>query len=127
MQQISEQEQEIMRIIWEAGDSYMTARDIERRLFALDEKTRNLSSLMTVLARLVDKGFLKPEKKFRELTYFVPLVEEAEYKAYATRQFIRGIHKGRLTSFVSALLEGEQYTQQDIDELRNILEQKGKP
>ena len=125
MQHISAQEQEIMKIIWDAGDGQMTTRDIEERLNALDGKKRNMSSLMTVIARLIDKGFLEPVKKYRQSTYFLPVVREQEYKLYATRQFMSGIHRGRLSSFVSALLESDQYTEQDIEELRSIIEKRG--
>jgi len=123
MQQISPQETEIMKIIWDAADVRMTTRDIEAHLSAIDGKKRNISSLMTVIARLVDKGFLNPVKKYRQSTYFEALIQESEYKAYATKQFIDGVHNGKLSSFVSALFDCGQYTQQDIEELRSILNQ----
>ena len=127
MHQISSQEQEIMKIIWGAGESRLTTRDIEARLASLDGKARNLSSLMSVIARLVDKGFLDPVKKFRQSTYFVAIIQESEYKSYVTAQFIDSVHLGRLSSFMSSLLDSRQYTQQDIDELRGILDEKKRP
>ena len=126
MQQVSAQEHEIMKIIWASGDNYLATRDIEAQLFALDGKKRNLSSVMTVIARLVDKGFLDPIKKFRQSTYFVPLVQEQEYKAYATKQFMNGIHGGKVSSFVSALVDDDRYTQRDLDELKAILDKLNK-
>ena len=127
MHQISPQEAEIMKIIWGAGDEKLTTRDIEAHLAAIDGKNRNISSLMTVLARLVDKGFLDPVKKFRQSIYYEAIVQEAEYKAYATKLFIDGIHSGKLSSFVSTLLDSGQYTQHDIDEMRNTLNQSRQP
>ena len=124
MQQISPQEMEIMKIVWHAFDEKLTARDIEERLAAIDGKRRNLSSLMTVLARLIDKGFLDPIKKYRKSTYFEALVQENEYKAYATRQFMDIIHDGELTSFASAILSGSQYTQQSIDEMLDMIDKE---
>ena len=122
MHQISAQEHEIMKIIWSAGSDHLTTRDIETRLFDIDGKKRNLSSLMTVIARLVDKNFLEPVKKYRKSTYFTALIEEREFKVYVTKQFIDGIHDGKLSGFVSALIDGGQYTQQDIEELRNMID-----
>jgi len=127
MQQISVQEKEIMQIIWDASDSRLTARDIEARMAALDGKRRNLSSVMTVIARLVDKGFLEPVKKFRQSTYYEALVREPEYKAYATKQFINTIHGGKLSGFVSMLLDSGQFTQQELEELRGMLDGGKRP
>ena len=127
MQQISAQEKEIMQIIWDTADSRLTARDIEARMAALDGKRRNLSSVMTVIARLVDKGFLEPVKKFRQSTYYVPLVQETEYKAHATKQFINAIHGGKLSGFVSMLLDSDQFTQQELEELRGMLDGGKRP
>jgi len=121
MQHISAQELEIMEIIWSSSEDFLTARNIEERLYMIDNKRRNLSSLMTVIARLIDKGYLEPVKKFRQSTYFIALIQETEYKAYATKQFIDVIHNGKISSFVAAFLHSEEYTQRDIDELRDML------
>ena len=112
-----------MKIIWDAIDDKLTTRDIEARLAAIDGKRRNVSSLMTVIARLVDKGFLNPVKKFRESTYFEALIQETEYKLYATNLFISSIHCGKLSSLISTLLECDQFTELEIDELRKMLDQ----
>jgi BlaI family penicillinase repressor len=122
MQHLSFQENEIMKIIWGAVGEQITTRDIEARLAAKDGKNRNISSLMTVIARLVDKGFIDPVKKYRQSTYFMALIQETEYMAYASKQFIDRMHGGNLSSFVSTLLEADQCTQQDIEDLRNILD-----
>jgi len=123
MREISPQEKVIMQIIWNAGVDYLTARDIESALLAHDGKDRYISSLMTVLAKLADKGFLDPVKEFRKSTIFIPLISEAEYKVFTTKQFMDGIHNGDFASFVSALVGNEQYTEKDIDQLRRVLDQ----
>jgi len=126
MREISPQEKVIMHIVWDAGADYLTARDIEAAMLSLDGKERNLSSLMSVLAKLADKGFLDPVKTFRKSTVFIPLVSEAEYKAYSTKQFMDGVHSGEFASFVSALLNNDQYTEKDIEVLRGLLEKNVK-
>ena len=44
----------IMQIVWEAGENYLTARDIKAEMLKQDGKERNISSLMSVLAKLAD-------------------------------------------------------------------------
>lgn len=124
MQDITPQEKVLMQIIWNAGEQYLTAREIDMALLSLDGKERNLSSLMTVLAKLADKGYLDPVKKFRKSTYYVPIITEMEFKSHITKQFIDGLHNGDFASLVSALVDNEYYTQNDIEQLKLILEQK---
>ena len=129
MREISPQEKTIMQIIWNAGDEYLTARDIESAMLVLDGKERNVASLMSILAKLADKGFLSPVKEFRKSTRYIPVINEAEYKAYVTRQFIEVIHGGEFASFVSALTDNGQYSAAEINQLRALLDthkQRGK-
>lgn len=121
MQQISPQERAIMQVVWDAKEAYPTTRDIEAALRSIDGIERSPSSVLTVIARLVDKGFLNPVKIFRKSIYFEPLITEDEYKIYVTKQFIDGVHRGKFSSLVSSFLEGDDYKQNDINELRELL------
>jgi len=122
MREITPQENTIMQIIWNAGNDYLTAREIESAMLALDGRERNISSLMTVLAKLADKGYLNPVKKFRKSTVFIPLVNELDYKAFVTERFMNNVHNGEFYSFVSALARNDKYTKSDIQQLRRQLE-----
>lgn len=124
MREISPQEKEIMQIVWNSGDDYLTAREIETALQAKDGKARNIASLMSVLAKLADKSFLDPVKKFRKSTIFVPLIGETEYKVFATKQFMDGTHGGEFASLASALVNNAEYSKKDIERLWRLLKQK---
>ncbi|MCL2125946.1 MAG: BlaI/MecI/CopY family transcriptional regulator [Oscillospiraceae bacterium] len=127
MQQISAQEYQIMQAIWQSGeDGRVTTRDIEARLREHDGKSRNMSSLMTVIARLVDKGYIQPVKEFRHSTYFLPLILEAEYKTYATTEFVNNIHNGILSNLFTTLIGSGKYTKKDIDTLKAALDAEAK-
>ena len=121
MREISAQERTIMRIIWNARDRYLTAREIENAMLALDGKERNISSLMTVLAKLVDKGYLNPVKEFRKSTIFIPVIGETEYKVFVTDGFMRSVHNGEFSSFLSALVNSEKYSRNDISKISQLL------
>jgi len=122
MKELSPQEVTIMQIVWNAEDDFMTAREIESAMHSLDGKERNISSLMTVLGKLADKGYLNPVKVFRKPTRYIPLIAEAEYKAFATEKFMDKVHNGEFSSFLSALVERKGYTKQEISEMREMLE-----
>ena len=124
MKHISSLEKTIMQIIWDNGEKYPTLRDIGTSLTAIDGVERNISSVMTVISRLADKAFLNPVKKFRQPTYFEPLVSEIEYKAYMTEQFLEGIHKGDISSLVFSLLQNNRCTPEDIEKMRSLLNAK---
>ena len=120
--EITPQERTIMQIIWKAGDSYLTAREIDAAMLALDGKERYISSLMTVMAKLADKGYLDPIKKFRKSTVFVPLISELDYKAFVTESFMSSVHNGEFSSFLSALTRSDKYSKNDMRQLQQQLE-----
>jgi len=122
MNEITAQEKTIMGIVWKSGDDFLTAREIEAQMLFFDGKSRNISSLMSVLARLADKGYLSPVKKFRESTVYIPQISEAEYKTHATRRFLQDVHGGQFSSFVSSLIGTEQYTENEMEQLRLFLQ-----
>jgi len=122
MQEITPQERTIMQIIWSAEDRYLTAREIDAAMLAMDGKERFISSLMTVLAKLADKGYLDPVKKFRKSTVFIPLLSELDYKAFVTEGFMNSVHNGEFSSFLSALVRNEKYNESDMQQLRRQLE-----
>ena len=123
MREISSQERTIMQTIWNAGDRRLTAREIENAMLALDGKERNISSVMTVLAKLADKGYLNPVKEFRKPTIFIPIISETEYKVFVTEGFVSSVHNGEFASFFSALVSSEKLTRNDIAQLRLLLDE----
>lgn len=125
MKHISALEKAVMQIIWDSGENYPTLRGVCTALTAIDGTERNISSVMTIISRLADKGYLNPVKKFRKPTYFEPLVSETEYKAYMTEEFIDGVHRGQISSFVLSLLQNDRYAPDDIAKMRSLLDKAG--
>ena len=88
-----------------------------------NEKNWNISTLLTLLSRLIDRGFLSSEKRGRERIYY-PQVEREEYMEYETKNFIKKLHKNSFMSLVNTLYDNNDLTEQDIDELSQWLEEK---
>ena len=88
-----------------------------------NEKNWNISTLLTLLSRLIDRGFLSSEKRGRERLYY-PQVEREEYMEYETKNFIKKLHKNSFMSLVNTLYDNNDLTEQDMDELSRWLEEK---
>lgn len=80
------------------------------------------TTILTLLARLEKKGFLRIEKQGRSSVY-TPLVSEEEYCAAQSRRFLDSVFKGSVSAFANALCD-KALTPEEIRELRRVLEEK---
>lgn len=120
MKTLPDAEFEVMKIIWN-NEVPITTSTIMQNL--QHEKSWKVQTLITLLNRLVSRGFLKTEKPSKERTYF-PLVTEEEYLQYETKDFITRFHKNSITSVVATLAESRQLTEDDLEELTRWLEER---
>jgi len=115
MQQVSDYELELMKIIWGNGGTAMYA-DIFSALEAKGTPwTKN--TIIALLSRLIDKGLLKISKTGRRNIYMA-IVSENEYQADQTTRFINKIFEGNTTGLVSALIENKLLSENDYAELQ---------
>lgn len=76
-----------------------------------------------MLKRLVNKGALTYVKEGRVFVY-TPLVEEDEYISQKSSSFLSRYYDGELTSMVSAYLENDRLSDEEISELRSLLDRR---
>ncbi|MCL2000033.1 MAG: BlaI/MecI/CopY family transcriptional regulator [Planctomycetes bacterium] len=112
---------EIMRIIWRNTPPMSTNQIIA---CLGPEKTWTPQTVLTLLTRLIEKGFLHSEKIGKERTYS-PLVTHEEYLRAETGRFFEMFHGNSVYSLVSALYDGKNLSEKEIAELRNWLEERG--
>ena len=124
MQQISDYELELMKVIWNNDGSALYAEIVS----ALSVKGMNWTknTIITLLARLVDKGYLKTSKIGRRNQY-TALVSEGEYRITQTEQFVNKIYEGDVKGLVSALIRTDHLTEEDYEELKAFWEKAGEP
>lgn len=114
MQQISESELALMKIIWKNEGKALYSHimdELER-----DGNGWKKNTVLTLLSRLIEKRFLEINKIGRRNEYMA-LVTEQEYQAKQTHSFLDKIYEGNVRNLVSTLLR------QDIisaDELKEI-------
>ena len=113
---ISEAEWEVMKLLW--NESPLRANFIVEKL---KPRTKwQPKTIKTLLNRLVKKEAIGFEKTGREYLYF-PLVEEVECVKAECRSFLQRVHSGALQPMLAAFLELEEVTEDDVKELKKIL------
>lgn len=119
IQQVSDSELELMKIIWAEGGRAMYASIMERL-----EETGNRwqkNTVITLLSRLVEKGLLKTTKLGHRNEY-AALVSQEDYQAAQTRTFLNKLYEGSARGLVSTLIQAEMLSPQDCEELRRFWE-----
>ena len=121
-QQISDSELEPMKIIWGNGGTALYAQIME----ALSKKGRTWqkNTIITLLSRLVDKGFLKTNKIGRRNQY-TAIVSESDYQTAQTQTLLDKLYEGSAKGLVSTLIEKELLSTEDYEELKQFWESGG--
>ena len=107
----------VMQAVW-ACEGPAKRAQIEQQL----QKTHPMAAttLLTLLSRLADRGFVRIEKAGRSAVY-TPLVRQEDYLARQSRRFLDTLCGGRVDAFVAALCNGS-LTQDELRQLRELLE-----
>lgn len=123
IQKISDAELEIMKIVWGNSEKVTLFTYIMDEL-AVRGKPCQKNTLIVLLSRLMNKGFLSARKIGRRNEY-TALVSETEYQTSQTKYFLDKIYEGSVKGLVSNLISGDLMADDEYEELRGLLE-KGK-
>lgn len=116
---ISESEWVVMKVIW--FENPITANRI---VDALSDSTKwSPKTIKTLLNRLVKKGVVGFERKGREYDFF-PIVEEDVLVKEESRSFLKRVYGGAVKPMIAMLVESEDLSDEDIEDLKRILEKK---
>ena len=99
MRRLPDAEFDIMNEVWRMDPPVTTHMLMET---IGTEKGWKAPSLITLMNRLIERGFLRSEKTGKERRYY-PLVEKSEYLRYETQNFLARVHGGSVNSFFEAL------------------------
>ncbi len=117
--QISEAEFEVMKVIWEKYP--ISTNEIVDIL--LKKSTWNVRTIQTLLSRLKKKNAVSYEKEGRMFVYS-PLVEKNAYIKHESNSFLKKFYNGAINKMVLNFIENDMISQNDIEELKNILNDK---
>lgn len=119
IQQVSDSELELMKIIWGEGGRALYATIMERLSASGNRWQKN--TVITLLSRLVEKGLLKTAKLGHRNEY-TALVSQADYQAAQTQTFLNKLYEGSAKGLVSTLIQAELLSAGDYEELRRFWE-----
>jgi predicted transcriptional regulator len=119
LMKISDAEMEIMKIIWEENKQITTADILEK---LPKENSWKTTTVMTLVARLIEKGILDVTK-IGKLNHYSPKVTEEEYKAVQTDVFLEDMHNGSVKSFIATLYNSRKISKQDISDLKKWIKE----
>ena len=111
---------DIMKVVWAQKPPVTTGKIMEELGSLKDWKVQ---TVVTLMLRLVERGFLKTEKTGKERQYY-PLVTNEEYLKFETGNFFKQYHGSSFLSLVNTLYNGRELTDDDIDELLDWLNKK---
>ncbi|MDE6887888.1 MAG: BlaI/MecI/CopY family transcriptional regulator [Eubacterium sp.] len=120
MQQISESELILMKIIWKCGGTALFSLITEELEREQSEWKNN--TVLTLLSRLVGKKYLKTRKIGRRNEYIATITEQ-EYQSEQTYAFVDRVYEGNVKNLVTALLQQDSLTESEWNELEAFWKQ----
>lgn len=115
---LGEAELEIMQVVWDS-ENPVTSNFILREL--QERRNWKLSTLMTSLARLTDKGFISCDRSTGRNLY-TSIISENEYKTGASKHFLEKLYNNSIQNMIAALYNNKEIKNSDIEELRKFLD-----
>lgn len=120
IRRLPDAELEVMNAVWNC-EAPVARTDIEAVL--CKEHPLAPTTILTLLTRLTEKGFLCAEKKGRTNVY-TPLIAKHDYLAAQSKRFVEKLCGGSMSAFAAALCDSG-LSRADLEELRALLEKGG--
>ncbi len=81
--------------------------------------------MLTLLSRLVEKGYLRTSKIGRRNEY-AAMITQQEYQAAQTQSFVHKIYGGSAKNLICALLQQEALSAEELQEIESFWRQEVK-
>lgn len=118
LKKLGEAELEIMQVIWDS-ENPVTSNYILKELQG--RRRWQLSTLMTSLARLADKGFVSCDRSTGNNLY-TSIISENEYKTGASKRFLEKLYNNSIENMIATLYSNKAMKSSDVEELRSFLD-----
>lgn len=113
MKKLPDAEFEIMKVVW-ANQPPVTTIMIMEQLGK--EKEWKIQTIVSLMQRLVERGFLSSDKQGKERLYY-PLICKEDYLKFETGKFIKQYHDSSLFNLMNTLYDSEALSDKELDEL----------
>ena len=116
LDKLSRREREIMNAVFALANR-ASAEDIRERL----NSPPSSSAVRAMLTRLEAKGYLRHHEEGPRYIYSATTSELAA-RRFALKQYVRTFFDGSLNQMMTALVRQEDWTDEDLDKLRDEIE-----
>lgn len=116
---VTDAEWEVMNVLWEQSPG--SAMDVADAL--RDRKGWSPKTVKTLLGRLVKKGVVRYREEGNRYVY-TPAIPRQRYIKEESASFIERVFGGETTPALVHFVRTTRLTQEEIDELRRILDEK---
>ncbi len=113
LKKLPDAEFDIMKVVW-ANEPPITSVMIMEQLGKA--RSWKIQSVITLLLRLVERGYLRTEKSAKDRTYY-PLVNKEDYLKFETEHFVKRFHDNSLFKLIDSLYSGKTLSEADVDDL----------
>lgn len=117
-ERLTRTEFEVMEALWE-GEKFMTANMVLNQL----ENTKNwkIQTLISLLNRIVEKGYIATEKRGRERVFQATISRE-EYLKLETKDFLKHYYNNSYKELISSLISDED--NDVLDQLLQLIKER---
>jgi predicted transcriptional regulator len=119
IRRLPDAELEIMKIIWDA-DVPVTSAYISEKLKG--KKDWKITSILTFLARLTDKGFIECKREGK-VNIYSPLITKQEYLEREGKSILEKLYNNSLTNFVASLYSSNAISEEELAELKQYIDE----
>jgi len=120
IKRLPDTEFELMRIIWRREPPVTTNEIIDALKSDINWKPQ---TVLTILVRLIEKGFLESTRVGRERNY-TPIIAEQEYMNVETGEFLSRYRGNSVGSLVKTMYDGKDLSSEDLQELKKWIKEK---
>jgi BlaI family penicillinase repressor len=119
MVRLPDAEFEVMQAIWACGGISVPTLTLSEKL----KKERKAQTILTLLARLENKGVVSSEKVGKERIWTAQISEE-EYLSFEAKNIVERMYHGSVSGLMSAFYQGETLSEDDASALMAWIDQK---
>ncbi|MBQ8403378.1 MAG: BlaI/MecI/CopY family transcriptional regulator [Clostridia bacterium] len=113
---------EVMSALWHCNAEFVPTTEILAQM----KTEKKAQTVLTMLTRLADKGFLSSRKNGKERLWKAEVSEE-EYRSSEAKRIVEKVYGGSFVGLISAFYDGKGLSEADAEELISWLDkEKGK-
>jgi len=120
IRRLPDAEFELMKIIWQSEPPVTTNQIMEQLKPDINWKQQ---TVLTMLVRLIEKGFLESSRVGRERNY-TPIINDRQYMDIETGEFLSRYRGNSFGSLVKTMYDGKSMSDEDMDELKEWLKER---